>query len=368
MEIKPSYYDGFCCSADKCPMTCCMQWKIAVDEDTYDSWKKIKFNGKTLTSYVKDVDGGKVIALNKSGKCPFINEMGLCNLVISHGDGILSQTCDIFPRQIHDFGNRKEYSLVSCCPEVIDILHQAKMVEFIGYPKEMEEDELFGIRNCMMEVVKNEEYPLNTALLMAYYILLETYEKEDAKITAKEFDELQEGIRKVCVFWKDTFDENNELWLDMVENYRKEGLYTEYIEEISQLAEKLSQGYEEDGIKALLEEFETEFEKYERLFRNYLVSEFFTNLLIPDSDLEDMVVMMQWIGMEYVMMRQALFLKWLQSGKEELAYETVRDYMVVISRMTGYDEEDIVEYLENSFQSLIWSWSYMALIIGNKEE
>ena len=32
--------------------------------------------------------------------------------------------------------------------------------------------------------------------------------------------------------------------------------------------------------------------------------------------------------------------------------------------MTGYDKEDIYEYLENSFEELIWDWGYLALIIG----
>ena len=43
--------------------------------------------------------------------------------------------------------------------------------------------------------------------------------------------------------------------------------------------------------------------------------------------------------------------------------ETVREYMVVISRMTGYEDEDIRGYLENSFAELIWDWGYFALII-----
>ena len=32
-----------------------------------------------------------------------------------------------------------------------------------------------------------------------------------------------------------------------------------------------------------------------------------------------------------------------------------RDAVVVLTRMTGYEEEDILEYLENSFQSPIWN-------------
>jgi len=38
--------------------------------------------------------------------------------------------------------------------------------------------------------------------------------------------------------------------------------------------------------------------------------------------------------------------------------------MVVISRMTGYEEDDIREYLENSFEELLWEWGYFALITG----
>lgn len=80
--------------------------------------------------------------------------------------------------------------------------------------------------------------------------------------------------------------------------------------------------------------------------------------------MEQMVIQMQWIAMEYTTIRQSLFLKWMLDGCGELAYETVRDYMVVITRMTGYEEEDIVEYLQNSFESLVWDWGYFALIVS----
>ena len=62
------------------------------------------------------------------------------------------------------------------------------------------------------------------------------------------------------------------------------------------------------------------------------------------------------------------FLKWCLDAdgipaEEALDYEMVREYMVVISRMTGYEDGDIREYLENSFAELIWDWGYFALII-----
>ena len=54
----------------------------------------------------------------------------------------------------------------------------------------------------------------------------------------------------------------------------------------------------------------------------------------------------------------------MQDGCRDLAYETLRDYLVLITRMTGYEEDDIYEYLENSFDELVWEWGYLSLIVG----
>ena len=76
-----------------------------------------------------------------------------------------------------------------------------------------------------------------------------------------------------------------------------------------------------------------------------------------------MLVQMQWMALEYAAVRQSLFLLWLQNGGQELTYEQVRDYLVILMRMTGYDEDDIYEYLENSFEELVWEWGYFALVV-----
>ena len=45
-------------------------------------------------------------------------------------------------------------------------------------------------------------------------------------------------------------------------------------------------------------------------------------------------------------------------------YETIRQHIVILSHMTGYENDDIYEYLENSFEAPIWDWGYFALIVG----
>ena len=40
-NYQPDYYNKFKCIADKCSITCCQEWKIAVDDATNRKWKKL---------------------------------------------------------------------------------------------------------------------------------------------------------------------------------------------------------------------------------------------------------------------------------------------------------------------------------------
>ena len=40
-NYQPDYYNNFKCIADKCSITCCQEWKIAVDDATNRKWKKL---------------------------------------------------------------------------------------------------------------------------------------------------------------------------------------------------------------------------------------------------------------------------------------------------------------------------------------
>ena len=372
-EIKTDYYDTFTCIADKCWFTCCQEWKIAVDDDTYTKWNHLsltKQNNNYLDQYIEQKDGTRVIALNEQKQCPFLNEQKLCKLVLNFGDEVLSETCAIFPRQIHEFADRKEYSLVSCCPEVVDLMNQQDKICFTKNMSDMDEDILLQIRTMLITIMQNHHFSISKSLMIIFYILLDIHEKESILKEIDEYKdeaflkELSDTIDNMKLIGLDTFEENNELFLDMTENYRKQELYTSYLEPIAVIAEKLSRDYDKRKMIVQLEEFEKQFSSYEKLFRNYLVAEIFSNSLMSESDLESIVVMIQWIAMEYAIMRHSIFLSWLLDEQEKLSYMVVRNYIVVISRMMGYDQEDICEYLEKSFGNLIWEWGYLALLIG----
>ena len=130
-RIRPDFYNEFHCIADSCTITCCQEWKIAVDPDTNRKWKKVSAPAdvpeqkKNLSAYTEKKDGLRVIQLDSDHRCPFLSENRLCRLVTAYGDKILSETCTTFPREIHRFPCHIEETLMPCCPAVIDLLEQA---------------------------------------------------------------------------------------------------------------------------------------------------------------------------------------------------------------------------------------------------
>ncbi|MFR1661153.1 MAG: flagellin lysine-N-methylase, partial [Gallintestinimicrobium sp.] len=119
----------------------------------------------------------------------------------------------------------------------------------------------------------------------------------------------------------------------------------------------------EEELPAQWQAFRTAFAQYEPLMRSYLANEVYSELLSFEDATRHMLVRLQWLMLQYAALRQSLFLIW-QDSPETFSYEKVREALVIINRMTGYDEEDIYEYLENSFESLLWDWGYFALLAG----
>lgn len=373
-RVRPDYYKKFQCIADKCTITCCQEWKIGVDNETNRKWKKllppdtVVDKKKNLSAYTVKKDGMRVIALDEKHRCPFLNEEKLCRLLCTYTDRVLSDTCTQFPREVHRFSTHEEETLMPCCPAVIDIWKDAKEIVFPKVDREYK-DLLFAIREHMMELLEDSTQRLEDQLKQGFYILLELNKQDSLTMqlvneyfSSESAAQLREAIAQIPMDELDSMDECNELLQDLAVNYQKEGLYKKYLDPILLQAEKLSETYVADTMCEDLQLFDKQFRQWQPLLRKFLLNEFYSDLLVPDGNLESMIVSMQWIGMEYAVIRHSVFLKWME--RKQFTYEELRDYMVVITRMTGYEQEDIVEYLKNSFESLVWDWGYFALVTG----
>lgn len=373
-RVRPDYYEKFQCIADRCTITCCQEWKIGVDNETNRKWKKllppdtVVDKKKNLSAYTVKKDGMRVIALDEKHRCPFLNEEKLCRLVCTYTDRVLSDTCTQFPREVHRFSTHEEETLMPCCPAVIDIWKDAEKIVFPKVDREYK-NLLFVIREHMMELLEDSTQRLEDQLKQGFYILLELNKQDSLTMqlineyfSSESAAQLREAISQIPMDELDSMDECNELLQDLAVNYQKEGLYKKYLDPILLQAEKLSETYVADTMCEDLQLFDKQFRQWQPLLRKFLLNEFYSDLLVPDGNLESMIVSMQWIGMEYAVIRHSVFLKWME--RKQFTYEELRDYMVVITRMTGYEQEDIVEYLKNSFESLVWHWGYFALVTG----
>lgn len=438
--IEPEFYGDFHCIGGQCSFTCCKEWKIAVDHETKKRWRKMDVpetvleSGRVpehaclstsdkaqLSQFVVKKDGGEIIELLPNMRCPFLEDSELCQLVLDYGEACLSETCHVFPRETHEFTDRTERTLVSCCPEIVDRLHELTELHFTNLPYQDRafllkgNDKLFQIRNIMMYWLKDASVSNEVNLKRCLFMLLDLLEK---KMKGKTLDPAEclkeEDVAKltkmILAMQKDaqaSIEEQNALFLDITENYRKEGRYQGLLNPLYAMAEKLSHEFEEadaarlDEICALHADVVL---AYKSLLRNYLVAEAFATLLIPGCTLRDMVLQFEWMIMEYVLIVHAMVLEILcekdaedapsasnsekdagdairssgsqgavdgrtQAAKADtvnapLAYPKARELLILIARMTGYDGDEIEDYLRDSFENPVWPWGYADYLLA----
>ena len=397
--IEPEFYGDFHCIGGQCSFTCCKEWKIAVDHETKKRWRKMDVpetvleSGRVpehaclstsdkaqLSQFVVKKDGGEIIELLPNMRCPFLEDSELCRLVLDYGEACLSETCHVFPREKHEFPDRTERTLVSCCPEIVDRLHALHELHFTNLPYQDRafllkgNDKLFQIRNIMMYWLKDASVSNEVNLKRCFFMLLDLFDKKtkgktlDPAECLKEEDvaKLTEMILAMPKDAQASIEEQNALFLDITENYRKEGRYQGLLNPLYAMAEQLSQEFEEadavrmDEICALHAEVVA---AYAPLLRNYLVAEAFATLLIPGCTLRDMVLQLEWMIMEYVLIVHAMVLQRLCEDAP-LAYPKARELLILIARMTGYDGDEIEDYLRDSFENPVWPWGYADYLLS----
>ncbi len=110
MDIfAPYYYKDFKCLKDKCEHNCCIGWEIDIDEETLNFYKTKEDIIKNISI---DVTAHFIL---KDDRCPFLNQSGLCNIIINHGEDKLCQICKDHPRFINEFDTRTEIGLGLAC-------------------------------------------------------------------------------------------------------------------------------------------------------------------------------------------------------------------------------------------------------------
>jgi len=377
--VKPEFYDEFRCIADQCPFTCCGGWDISVDTETYHKWKS---NEKQSGYFMDNINVKKYrkeaqyyIKMGRRKSCPFLDEKGLCNIVTHHGEEYLSNTCKAFPRIKNSFGALTEYSISCACPTVVDTIKRINgKMKFFCEGNENSWNDLpleYQIRETMIAILQNSGFYLKERVLLIFHMLLTM--KNELLITKNMINQYQSEryLHSLIDIWSgtrvnrvDSCLETNELFLDIIQNYRKEKQFSDYLKNIAELAEDL----DVEKYHTCWENFEAAFGQYETLLENCLVTKIFANGI--SEDIDETILSFQILVTEYLMVRYSVFLQWLineiqqANTKKEIDYTVIRDNIVIYSRIIGYNSDGIREFWEESFDEAVWEFGYMLLLMN----
>lgn len=122
LYVEPDFYGKFQCIADRCAHSCCLGWEIDIDADTAALYQALPGElGEELRQKMC-LAPEPHFCLTEEERCPFLNEKGLCRLILGFGEEVLCDICREHPRFYNAFPQRQEAGLGLCCEEAARLL------------------------------------------------------------------------------------------------------------------------------------------------------------------------------------------------------------------------------------------------------
>lgn len=122
--VVPHYYKRFVCIADKCLHNCCEGgWHIELPGEMVQAYGGIRgeFGERLRRSVIRDEEGGFIFCL-EDGKCPHLDEKGLCSVHGKLGEPYMGTVCREFPRFSYFYGDTCEAGIGLACEEAARII------------------------------------------------------------------------------------------------------------------------------------------------------------------------------------------------------------------------------------------------------
>ena len=366
IEKRMIGYDSFKCIADKCKFTCCSGWDINIDSNTYEKWNKEKNKCNDILNKLKFIDNDYIIINKKTNDtCPFLDNRRLCNIVKSNGDEYLSLTCQRFPRIENTFEGIKELTLSCSCPEVVDIIGKIEE-EIILVNCNNDDTDIpieIKIRDTIIKIIKEKNLNIESKLIVSYRMLLNILDNEELteEVVLNEIGNynniiLQETLQND----NKAFRTINNLFLDIIENYKNVPVLKNSLNDISQISMKIYRGeIKISELMALWNPFINYFNKYNKLIEKYIVTKILGNCL--NEDIEEIAINLELIILEYLLVRYSVFLKVFLEDEENLL-QNIKDYIVVFSRIIGNNLDAVVEFIEEQYGDILFTVEYLQKI------
>lgn len=108
-------FTNFKCINKNCKNSCCERWKIFIDKKTLKKYKKYK--GDFSATLKENVDFKNAQLKMQDGRCAFLNQDNLCDLIINLGEEYLCDICRLHPRYVSFLSKYVEGGIGLSCEE-----------------------------------------------------------------------------------------------------------------------------------------------------------------------------------------------------------------------------------------------------------
>ncbi|MBQ3008502.1 MAG: flagellin lysine-N-methylase [Oscillospiraceae bacterium] len=159
----PDYYKDFHCLAGDCKHSCCIGWEIDIDSETLDYYNSVEGQfGQRLRNSIS-LDETPHFCMAEDERCPFLNEKGLCDIMLELGFDKVSQICDDHPRFRNFYSDRTEIGLGMSCEavaqQIISLKDKVQLICIEDGEECLWEDEwnFIDLRNDVFECLQNRE-------------------------------------------------------------------------------------------------------------------------------------------------------------------------------------------------------------------
>lgn len=201
--VFEDHYPLFKCTASKCPDTCCKGWEIIIDSDSFDKYKSLKSEfGKSIIKNIEIDEDSDAVFIQKNGRCPFLNQENLCEIIINEGENALCEVCRQHPRFVEEYGEITEVSLSLSCPAVIDIIKNKTSLTCFNVEETDKKPEytihdpllpaLFKLREKIFYIIENNS--MKKSLSLIYSLSL----KFQDLINADDYSKTENLTPEVC--------------------------------------------------------------------------------------------------------------------------------------------------------------------------
>ncbi len=154
--VFPDYYSDFKCIADKCRHNCCIGWEIDIDSDSLDFYRSVSGEmGDRLRANISRGDTPHFV-LGAHGRCPFLNQNNLCDIILELGEERLCEICREHPRFKNELPGRTEIGLGLACEEAARIILDRRAATRLIDENESD-DEIILLRNSIIKILQNRE-------------------------------------------------------------------------------------------------------------------------------------------------------------------------------------------------------------------